>query len=62
MLDVDQAAIAETVARSWYRYTSGDDELRHPFEGETIPDVHRAHAAVRAHHDAQVQLAQGTPL
>jgi hydrogenase large subunit len=36
-LEVDQRAIAETVARSWYRYTSGDDGLKHPYEGETIP-------------------------
>jgi Ni,Fe-hydrogenase I large subunit len=32
---VDQAAIAETVARSWYTYTSGDS--RHPSAGETTP-------------------------
>ncbi|MBT8226936.1 MAG: nickel-dependent hydrogenase large subunit [Dactylosporangium sp.] len=34
---VDQAAIAETVARSWYTYSSGDSGARHPSAGETTP-------------------------
>ena len=34
---VDQAAIAETVARSWYTYASGDATAKHPSVGETTP-------------------------
>jgi hydrogenase large subunit len=34
---VDQGVIAETVARSWYHYSGGDDALRHPYAGETDP-------------------------
>ncbi|HEU5155901.1 MAG TPA: nickel-dependent hydrogenase large subunit [Streptosporangiaceae bacterium] len=36
-LPVDQAAIAETVAHSWYSYTDGDETLKHPSVGETRP-------------------------
>jgi [NiFe] hydrogenase large subunit/hydrogenase large subunit len=32
---VDQAAIAETVARSWYTTDGGDDAFRHPVDGQT---------------------------
>jgi hydrogenase large subunit len=33
---VDQAAVAETVAHSWYTYDDGDDAaLRHPLDGQT---------------------------
>lgn len=32
---VDQAGVAETVARSWYSYDDGDDALRHPANGQT---------------------------
>jgi Ni,Fe-hydrogenase I large subunit len=34
---VDQAAIAETVAHSWYTYSDGDGGLKHPSTGETTP-------------------------
>jgi hydrogenase large subunit len=34
---VDEAAIAETVAHSYYAYESGDDQLRRPGAGETSP-------------------------
>ena len=34
---VDQSAIAETVAHSWYRYSDDDAALRHPSKGETTP-------------------------
>ena len=33
---VDQEKIAETVAHSWYSYSSGDQ--KHPYEGETRPE------------------------
>jgi Ni,Fe-hydrogenase I large subunit len=35
---VDQSAIAETVAHSWYRYSDDDAAPRHPSKGETTPD------------------------
>jgi [NiFe] hydrogenase large subunit/hydrogenase large subunit len=34
---VVQEGIGETVAHSWYRYESGDEELKHPWQGETDP-------------------------
>jgi [NiFe] hydrogenase large subunit/hydrogenase large subunit len=34
---VVQDGIGETVAHSWYRYASGDDGSKHPWEGETDP-------------------------
>ena len=37
---VDQAAVAETVAHSWYAYPDeegGDAAFRHPFDGRTTP-------------------------
>jgi [NiFe] hydrogenase large subunit/hydrogenase large subunit len=34
---VVQEGIGETVAHSWYRYASGDDGSKHPWEGETDP-------------------------
>ena len=34
---VDQAAIAETVAHSYYSYDGGDGALRHPADGQTNP-------------------------
>jgi len=37
VLPVDQGLVAETVARSWYRYRGGDQQLKHPYDGETIP-------------------------
>jgi hydrogenase large subunit len=37
VLDVDQSSVAETVAHSWYGYTGGDDQLKHPWDGETSP-------------------------
>ena len=33
----DFGQLQETVAHSWYRYGNSDDELLHPFEGETEP-------------------------
>lgn len=37
VLPVDQNAIAETVARSWYAYRDGDSTAKHPSTGETTP-------------------------
>jgi [NiFe] hydrogenase large subunit/hydrogenase large subunit len=34
---VVQEGIGETVAHSWYRYASGDEELKHPWQGDTDP-------------------------
>ncbi|MEE9514567.1 MAG: nickel-dependent hydrogenase large subunit [Candidatus Brocadiales bacterium] len=34
---VDQEKIAEYVTRSWFEYSGGDKEGRHPFKGETKP-------------------------
>jgi Ni,Fe-hydrogenase I large subunit len=35
---VDPNKIAEYVTHSWYRYSTGDGQALHPFEGETDPD------------------------
>src|SRR5690606_2365153 len=35
VLPVNQAAIAEIVARSWYTYSGGDTAAKHPSVGET---------------------------
>jgi len=37
VLPVDQAAVAETVAHSWYEYGDGDGTPHHPWKGETRP-------------------------
>ncbi|NPA80140.1 MAG: nickel-dependent hydrogenase large subunit [Thermotogae bacterium] len=34
----DPEQIRETVAHSWYRYSRGEDEGLHPYEGETEPN------------------------
>ena len=34
---VDQADVAETVAHSYYTYEGGDDQAKHPWEGQTNP-------------------------
>jgi Ni,Fe-hydrogenase I large subunit len=34
---VDQDKIAEYVTRSWFEYSGGDDQGRHPWQGETAP-------------------------
>lgn len=33
----DQALVTESIARSYYDYSGGDEEVRHPWEGETSP-------------------------
>ena len=38
VLPMDQAQIAEQVARSWYSYKEGDTAALHPYRGETDPD------------------------
>ena len=38
VLPVDQAQVAETVARSWYSYAGGDGALLQPYRGETTPN------------------------
>lgn len=38
LLPVDPGKITESVTRSWYRYSAGDEAALHPFEGETQPD------------------------
>jgi Ni,Fe-hydrogenase I large subunit len=35
---VDHLDVAETVSHSWYGYAGGDDQLKHPWDGETKPD------------------------
>jgi [NiFe] hydrogenase large subunit/hydrogenase large subunit len=35
---LDPAKITEQVTHSWYTYSGGDEEARHPFEGETEPN------------------------
>jgi Ni,Fe-hydrogenase I large subunit len=35
--DVDHTGVAETVAHSYYTYDGGDDQLKHPWEGQTQP-------------------------
>ncbi|MDA8202783.1 MAG: nickel-dependent hydrogenase large subunit [Chloroflexi bacterium] len=37
VMPVDQASVGETVAHSWYEYSGGDGQLRHPWDGETNP-------------------------
>ena len=37
MLPVDPAKITESVNRSWYEYSNGDTNGKHPWEGETNP-------------------------
>jgi Ni,Fe-hydrogenase I large subunit len=34
---VDPANVAEYVAHSWYEYSGGDQNAKHPYEGETSP-------------------------
>ena len=34
---LDQARITESIARSYYDYSGGDAEVRHPWDGETTP-------------------------
>jgi Ni,Fe-hydrogenase I large subunit len=34
---VNHAAVAETVARSWYSYSGGDGALLPPYDGQTVP-------------------------
>ncbi len=36
--DVDQLDVAETVAHSWYSYDGGDQQLKHPWDGQTKPN------------------------
>lgn len=36
-LDADPDDVAETVTHAWYAYAGGDEALRRPFEGETVP-------------------------
>ena len=35
---LDPAKITEQVKHSWYQYSGGDGEARHPFSGETAPN------------------------
>jgi len=35
--ELDPAKVTEYVTHSWYEYEGGDDQSRHPFEGETRP-------------------------
>jgi hydrogenase large subunit len=37
VLDVDQAKITESIARSYYEYAGGSDQALHPWKGETNP-------------------------
>ena len=34
---VDPAKVTEFVSHSWYEYSSGDDDGKHPYQGETNP-------------------------
>jgi Ni,Fe-hydrogenase I large subunit len=34
---VSEAAVGETVTHSWYSYDNGDESLKRPFEGQTVP-------------------------
>ena len=36
-LEADPANVAETVTNAWYAYAGGDEALRRPPEGETVP-------------------------
>ena len=38
VVPLDQAKIAEYVARSWYQYGAGDQSALHPLDGETSPN------------------------
>jgi hydrogenase large subunit len=35
---VSEAGVGETVVHAWYTYSNGDEALRRPFEGETVPE------------------------
>ena len=45
---VDPAKITESVSHSWYEYSGGDDGGKHPYQGETNPEVHGSQAALRS--------------
>lgn len=34
---VSEAAVGETVVHAWYAYDNGDESLKRPFEGQTVP-------------------------
>jgi [NiFe] hydrogenase large subunit/hydrogenase large subunit len=34
---VDHTGVTETVAHSYYTYDGGDDQLKHPWDGQTLP-------------------------
>jgi hydrogenase large subunit len=34
---VSEASVGESVIHAWYAYDNGDDALRRPFEGQTVP-------------------------
>ena len=44
---MDPAKITESVNHSWYEYSGGDANGKHPSKGETNPEVHRPQAALR---------------
>ena len=35
---VSEAGVGETVVHAWYTYDNGDEALKRPFEGETVPE------------------------
>ncbi len=35
---VSEASVGETVVHAWYAYDNGDEALRRPFEGQTVPN------------------------
>jgi [NiFe] hydrogenase large subunit/hydrogenase large subunit len=35
---VSEAGVGETVVHAWYTYNNGDEALKRPFEGETVPN------------------------
>jgi len=37
VLPVDESEITEEVTNSWYRYSDGDNQGKHPYQGETEP-------------------------
>ena len=41
-MPVDPAKITESVAHSWYEYSGGDANGKHPSKGETNPKYSRA--------------------
>ena len=47
VLPVDPAKITESVSHSWYEYSSGDANGKHPYAGRDQPEVHRPEAALR---------------